>query len=361
MKKQLKLIVMMAVAVTFFMSCEKDDPIPEQLEPKVSYILNYGDYTGGKSTITAFDKETGTATNNFYESVNGVAMVSNVQHAVSAHGKIYFLGNSADQIFWVDGETFEQTENGISDEIIKPRYGVVTGSFLYVSCWGGDIWADENTSYIAKINLSSKTIEKKITLPGGPEGMALANNKLFAALNYKDSVAVVDLANDAISYIETPAVTSYFVKDNSENLYVSLVSTFSDFSETTGLGYINTATNQFENVYELEGVSTSYVNILSTNNDFSKLYVMTSAYDANWNLSGAVAVFDVATKTFETENLVEGISGLNGVAYYNNKVFTFISETVTGNGKAQIYSPDGVLETEFETGIAPYMLLTVKD
>jgi hypothetical protein len=358
MKNKFKFLMILAFTATVFVSCKDDDIIPELPEPTVSYIINYGDYTGAKSTVTSFSKETEEVTTDFYENVNGVAMVSNVQHAFSFNNKIYFLGNSSDQMFWVDGETFEQTENAITTDIIKPRFGVGNENYLYVSCWGGDIWADETTSYIAKINLTTKTVEKKIALPGGPEGMAIAKNKLFAALNYKDSVAVVDLSNDAISYIETPAVTSYFVKDKSENLYVSLVSTYSDFSDKTGIGYINTTSNKLETTYDLPGVSTAYVNIMAANNDFTKIYVVKEG--ANWGDPGAVASFDVASKSFDTNNFVEGIAGLNGVAYYNDNLFCFVAESVTGNGKASTYSADGTFQKEYPTGIAPFMLLTVE-
>jgi hypothetical protein len=150
------------------------------------------------------------------------------------------------------------------------------------------------------------------------------------------------------------------VKDKNENLYVSLVSTFSDFSDKAGIGYINTSSNKLETTYDLPGVSTSYVNILSANNDLTKLYVMTSEYDADWNLSGAVKTFNMNSKNFETNNLVEGIAGLNGIAFYNDNIFCFVAESVTGNGSAKIYDDNGTLVSEFETGIAPYMLLTVE-
>ncbi len=358
MKNSIKIFMGLAIAV-FFAACNNDDENPVPVEPAVSYIVNYGSYSGDKSTITAFDKETGEVTNSYYENVNGVAMVSNVQHATAHNGNIYFMGNNSDQLFWVDGETFEQSENAISTDIVKPRYAVGQGNYLYVSCWGGDIWTDESLSYIAKVNITSKAVEKKIALPGGPEGLAIANNKLYAALNYKDSVAVMDLATEAISYIETPAVTSFFIKDNADNLYVSLVSTYSDYSDQTGIAYINTGTDQLQVSYLLDGVSTSYVNIFAANDDFSKLYVMTSAYDSNWNLSGAVSVFDVASKAFEQEKLVEGVAGLNGIGFYNDKVFTFVSESVTGGGKAVVYNEDGTEEKTINTGISPFMLLTV--
>jgi hypothetical protein len=361
MKNEIKILMLLAVTALMFTACSEDDDIPPApSEPAVAYIVNYGSYSGDKSTITAFDKETGNVTHSYYENANGVAMVSNVQHAYSYNGNVYFMGNNSDQVFWVDSKSFLQTENAITTDIVKPRYAVAEGKYLYVSCWGGDIWEDENLSYIAEINTVTNTVENTLALPGGPEGMAIANNKLYVALNYKDSVAVLELGTTTFNYIETPAVSSYFIKDNSDNLYVSLVSTYSDYSEDTGLGYINTTNDELEATYALDGVSTSYVNILASNNDFSKLYVMTSAYDAEWNLSGAVSVFDVASKTFQSDNLVEGVSGLNGIGYYNDQLFTFVSESVTGNGKAVVYNTDGTEDTNFKTGISPFMLLTAE-
>jgi hypothetical protein len=329
------------------------------VDADLSYVINYGSYSGAKSTITAYDKYSDNIIPHYYNEVNGVYMVSNVQYAYNYNGNIYFMGNNPDGVFYVNNKSFEQTTNAITTDIIKPRYCVAEGDYLYVSCWGGDIWADENVSYIAKLNLTNNTVEKKIALPGGPEGLAIANNKLYAALNYKDSVAVIDIASETISYIETPAVSSFFIKDASNNLYVSLVSTYNDYSEDTGIGYINTSTDVLEASYKLTGVSTSYVNILSANSDFSKLYVMTSAYDANWNLSGAVAAFDVNSKSFDTNNLVEGVSGLNGIGFYNNQVLCFVSESTTNPGTMHFYEQDGTKAKEEFVGISPFMLLTV--
>ncbi|MEZ5104136.1 MAG: hypothetical protein R2757_06555 [Draconibacterium sp.] len=354
----LKSWLLLLFATALFTACDKnDDPDPVVVEPSESYIINYGGYTGDKSTITAYNKETGAVTNNYYAGVNGVSMISNAQHAVSYNGNIYFMGNSADQIFWVDAETFEQTENAITIDIVKPRFGVANGNYLYVSCWGGEIWNDESVSYIAKINITSKEVEK-IALPGGAEGLEVVNNKLYAALNYKDSVAVIDLSTEEIEYIETPAVCSYFLKDKDDNLYVTLLNTYSDPSTETGLGYINTSNNTLDAVYDLSGVSSSYINVMTANDDFSKIYVVTEG--ANWGDPGALAVFDVASKTFDENKFLDSVAGINGVAYYNDRVMVFIGETVTGNGEAQLYLPDGTEESSFETGISPFMLLTVE-
>jgi len=86
------------------------------------YIINYGSYSGDKGSISAYDKYADEIKNGFYKMVNGVDLISNVQYAYDYKDKVYMLGNNADQLFWVDSKTFEQTENAISNDIVKPRY-----------------------------------------------------------------------------------------------------------------------------------------------------------------------------------------------------------------------------------------------
>ncbi|MDA3893492.1 MAG: hypothetical protein PF517_17650 [Salinivirgaceae bacterium] len=336
-------------------------------EPEtMSYIINYGSYSGDKSTITLFNEAVNEVENGYYNSVNNTDMVSNVQYAYEYNGTFFFMGNNADQVFYVDAQTFEQTKNGITTDIVKPRYCVGNENTLYVSCWGGDIWTDISFSYIAKVDLITNEVTAKIALPGGPEGLEIANGKLYAALNYMDSVAVIDLANNVISYIATPAVSSYFVKDESENLYVSLLSTYGNPSDKTGLGYINTSSDTFEASYDLAGISTGYVNILAPNNDLSKIYTLASSWveeaDGTWVQKGSVAVFDVASKAFETAMFVEGVAGINGVAVdkTTGNILVMVAESATANGKVMSYKADGTLNKEYETGIAPFMMLTVE-
>ncbi|WP_167618000.1 PKD domain-containing protein [Maribellus sediminis] len=329
------------------------------IDADLAFIVNYGSYNSASSTISAFDKYADEVTNNYYEYVNNTTLNSNIQYAYTYADKIYMLGNVADQLFWVDSKTLEQSANGIQD-VDKPRYCIADGNYLYVSCWGSDdiFYGDLTQSYIAKVNLETNSVEKEITLHGGPEGLAIVNNKLYAALNYMDSIAVMDLATEEISYIETSAFPSYFEKDAQGNLYVALTRAWDDYVTQTGIGYLNTTSDEIEAFYALDGVGTTYDNSLTFNADQSKLYVMSSGYDANWNLSGAVSAFDVASKSFDSGNVIEGISGINGIQYFNNKLFCFIAETVTSSGKVVSYSTDGTKIKEYQTGAAPFMLLT---
>jgi hypothetical protein len=249
-----------------------------------------------------------------------------------------------------------QSKNGVADQLKNPRFCIASGDYLYISCWGTNPDYDKMPgSYVAKFNIKSNKVEKTISLPGGPEGMEVASGKLFLALNYKDSIGVIDLKSETVSYISTPAVTSYFVKEKSENLYVTLVSTYNNFSTETGLGYINSKTAKLESTYKIDNVSSSYGSVIQTNDDFTKIYVITSAYDANWNLTGAVAEFNVATKTFGSKSLVSGISGVSGIAVnpVDDNLYVFSATGVTGAGKMDIYSSTGSLVKSHAVGAFP--------
>jgi len=362
MKKFLSYFSILFFTLTLFSSCDKNndpDPYPSE-QVKGCYIVNYGNYGSGGASISKYDYTTGILTNSYYKSQNGgLDLLSNIQYAYSYNDQVFLMGNSPDQVITVD-PLFVQAKNGVTDQIAKPRTCVASGDYLYISCLGtSPDWSAMPNTYLAKYNIKTRTVEKKISLPGGPEGLEIANGKLYAALNYKKAVAVINLSTEAITYIETPAVTSYFVKDKTGNLYVSLVNSYATPSQTTGLSYINTTTDKLATTYPLASVSTEYASIMTANSDFSKLYVITSQYDANWNLSGAVSVFDVATKTFATQSLISSISGLKGITVNpkDGNLYLFTGESVTGAGLLKIYKPTGEFVKQESVGASPAMAI----
>lgn len=362
MKKFLTYFTILFFALGVLSSCDKnDDPdlYPSSLV-KGCYVVNYGTFGKGGASISKFDYATATMTNSYYETQNsGLELLSNIQYAYTINDQVFLLGNSPDQVITLD-PLFVQAKNGITNQIEKPRTCVANGDYLYISCLGANPdWSKMPNTYIAKYNMKTRVVEKTISLPGGPEGVEVANGKLYVALNYKDSVAVINLNTEAISYIKTPAVPSYFIKDNSGNLYVSLVSTYSNYSASTGLGYINTSTDQLAGTYALPNVSTEYASIMAANKDLSKIYMITSAYDANWNLTGAVSVFDVATKTFSAQPLISNISGPRGLTVNpkDGNIYLFTGESATGAGLMKTYKSSGEFVKQESVGISPSMAI----
>ncbi|GAF04318.1 NHL repeat-containing protein [Saccharicrinis fermentans] len=361
-----KLFLLIAIIPFLFSSCEEDNETNKNTETSSFYIVNYGNYGGTKGSLSSFNLADSTINNYVYESINGVAMTGNPQYVYNYDGNIYVMGNNKDEVYYFDNVFLEQTENGVSTDIVKPRYCVGNGDYLYISCWGGDIWEDTSLSYIAKYNLKEKIVEKKIALAGGPEGLEIANGKLYCALNYEQKVAIMDLNTETFSYIDLPAATSYFLKDNSNNLYVSMISTFTHPSTETGMGYINTQTDELETTYTLSGISTGYSSIMAANSDFSKIYIIASSWiqDTNdeWIQVGGLQTFDVASQTYEAEPFVSNVNGLNGVAVNpeTDDVFCMISESTSTSGKLQMYNKDKTLIKTLTTGIAPAWALFIQ-
>jgi len=351
-------LLLILFSLGFLVSCnnnEIDDPFPSELV-EGCYVVNYGSFGKGGASISKYDYNMGVLTNFYDQNQNGGReLLSNIQHAYLYNDSIYLIGNSADQLITMN-PLLKQSKNGVTEQLANPRFCVASGEYLYISCLGANPdWSKFPGSYIAKFNIKSNKVERTIKLPGGPEGMEVANGKLYVTLNYKDSIGVIDLKTEQVSYIATPAVTSYFVKDKSENLFVTLVSTYNNFSTETGLGYINTKTGKLESTYKIDNVSSSYGSVIQANDDFTKIYVITSAYDANWNLTGAVAEFNVATKTFNSKSLVSGISGVSGIAVNpkDDNVYVFSAPSVTGAGKMDIYSSTGSLLKTHAVGAFP--------
>lgn len=361
MKKIFYFFLCIAITIVAFTSCEENTNEKNEAQAIVTkgcYIVNYGSFSHGGSSVSRFDYDADIIYNDYNKTQNfNKGFLSNIQFAGLYNNELYFMGNSPDQVFSVN-KYMVQSQEGSSNGIEVPRAFVGAGNYLYISCWGTNYDYNNSVpgSYIAKFNIITRSVEKIIALPGGPEGLEIVNGKLYAALNYKDSVAVVNLTTEAISYIETPSVCSYFIKDKSDNLYVSLVSTPTDYSANTGLGYINTTTDVLSTTYAESGISSDYGAIMASNSDLSKIYICTGGWveiDGKWVNKGAVSVFNVNSKTFTP--LFDNISGLKGLVVnpINNDLYVMISNGASIPGTLKIYNSTGVFKKQFDVGLTP--------
>jgi DNA-binding beta-propeller fold protein YncE len=101
---------------------------------------------------------------------------------------------------------------------------------------------------------------------------------------------------------------------------------------------------------------------MSPNKDFSKLYIVKSGYDENWNVVGGVTVFDVSTKKFDEEMFIDGLTGINGVEVdpNTNNVYVLMSNGTDADGSIKEIKADKTLVKDYTAGIAPFKLLTVE-
>lgn len=356
--KQLLFVAIATLSLLFFACDDNDDNSDSQhyVELTGTYINNYGSFSGVKTTLTAFNVDSLTTEQGAFESHNGYRLSSNIQHAFVYKGKIYATGNNKDILIEMGADDLiETTSDTVS--LVKPQFITAKGDYLYVSCWGVVVdWSVMASSYIAKYNIKTKTVEKEIPMPGGPEGLIISNNKLYVALNASDSVSVIDLSTDSlIKNIPMPAVSSYFVKDKEDNLYVSLVGTSTYPSTETGLAYINTTTDEMEVHYKLANVSAAYASIIAYDEDNDRVYLTAAVYNESWKLEGNISIFNADNKEFEREFLEESVTGIQGVSLNpeTEQVYVLVSNGTGTAGACRIYNEDGTFVKEVETGISP--------
>ncbi len=357
MKRLFNIIPAIIIFAGLFASCTSNDEEKDNnksSENRGAYIINYGNFGAGNATITKYDFDNDQTTRFYYEMQNDKKIGASVQWAYKYDKSVYLITDSPDMILITD-ESFTVTDTiiGITD---NPRNCVADGNYLYISCWGADPdWVVMPNSYVLKYNIKDETYSK-IAIPGGCEGLEVANGKLYVALNYATNIAAIDLATENISYIETGSKSAYFVKDKLNNLYVSLVD-----GENKGLGYINTTTNEVS-YYKLETISAGgYAKSLDISKDGSKLYAISASYDESWNLVGGVSTFDTASKKFDEKQIVSEVTGIKSLSVNpeNNHLYVFVSNGAVDNGEMRIYK-NGELKNTHEVGAEPTVTVYIE-
>ncbi|MFV0291423.1 MAG: hypothetical protein ACK5IJ_11095 [Mangrovibacterium sp.] len=356
MKKLFKLLPALLL-IAGLTACSDDDNngSGSSTENKGAYIINGGGHSAQNASITKYNTSTDKTTEFYYELQNGKPISGATQMAYNYDGKVYLTGNNPDHLLVTD-ESFTVIDTIAID---KPRYCIGDGDYLYVSSWSANPdWGEMADTYILKYNVKTGATDK-IELPGGPEGLAIAGGKLYAAFNYKKQIAAIDLSTEAISYIDLPAVSSYLICDSQNNLYATLVNSYSNPSETVGLAYINTQNNTIVETYPTD-ISTSYAQLLAFSNNMETLYVCAASYNENWEMVGAVKKFNTSTKTFESD-LASNITGIQGVSVNpeNDNVFIAVSNGVSDKGEVHIYE-NGTLKATKTAGADPLMTLFIK-
>jgi len=354
MNKFRQFFIAFAVLAVTATSCKKEEDKVEETPidlNKIAYVVNYGSYSGSKSQISIYSPEDATITNGVYNTANSLELTSNVETMAIHNDIAYFMSNNGDKIDIVDAKTMVASTNPISENIVKPRFFAATGSTGYISCWGGDDWGVLADSYIAKINLDTKALTK-IAVPGGPEGVIIVGDKLYAALSTTNKVAVLDLNTEAVTHIEVSAVPQQFILDADNKLWVSLVSKYSTPFETSELGVavINTTSNTVESTINYTGMGSE--GFIAISDDKETVYLMgTEAWPGT---AASINAVNVSDQTLNTTALITGenFNGFN-VNPNNGDIYVLLSPSATEAGLLKVYDKTGTLVDEETAGVSP--------
>ncbi len=355
-----QILAVLTVTVSFF-ACFNDfdekgkDHIPIEGDA-IYYIINYGNYGGTKSEISTFNPYSKKITNTAYKNANDIELNSNVQSATIFQGKMYLMSNNGDKIDVLDAKTLKVVSNPIFENITKPRYFVAKDSnTAYISCWGEvNDWTKLEHSYIAKLNLKTKTV-KKIPLTAGPEGIIIIKNKLYIALSAINKIAVMDLDTEVFSFIDVPAIAQHFVKTYNSKLYASIVSKYTTpFSkDSLGIVEIDTKTQNIIDKIQVPGISNNGEISLEGND----LYLI--AREQYPGTKSEIYKINTETNDISASPVITGNSFTDiAVDRVVGSIFVLKSPSATETGKILSFNIlNNTFQSETETGIYPQQIV----
>ncbi len=340
--KQLHLLVLLALASFFYACNDNENPAPDP-DPIISgaVIINEGNFGAGNGSISLYDETEKTVTNNVVKGANdGAEIAATIQSAIVHDNIGYIICNGPDKIEIISAIDGKYLSNPVTEDVSQPRYMTVAGGSGYITCWGP--WAEDWTlqdSYVAVMDLSSRSIVETLECGSGPEGILAVGSKLFVANSFDTSITVIDVPAGTNQTIAVEASPKHFVFDGGSTVWVSM---------STGLQSVEVTTLALSELYPATNVSGK----LAADQSGKKIYLLTAE---PWPGTGSeVMVFDMGNKSFSAAALVSG-ENFYGIGFNSNtqKLYVSDSKGFSGNGVVNVYDTNGNLQDEPVVGVGP--------
>lgn len=224
-KKQLSFLKISSIFIlfaTFFAAC--DEPEPPKPEPitensvKGIYILNEGLFNMNNSSISYYNFETGTLTEDIFREANNRGLGDTGSDLQIYGGKLYCIVNVSEQIEIMNAADCKSLKQ-ISLSGKGPRKIAFYQNKAYVSCYDGTV---------IQIDTTSLEIETTALAGRNPEGLCVANHKLYVSNsggmdypNYDRTVSIFTLPSlTLIKTIEVGINPGIIQADEDGNVYI---------------------------------------------------------------------------------------------------------------------------------------------
>lgn len=241
-------IIYLIFVLNVFMSCEKTPARDEVSLPAAQeggiFILNEGSFNNGNASLTFYDFKANTLTDDVFYTANGRHLGDVLQSMTIYNRDAFLVVNNSKKIEIIDGVSFKS--KGTITGFSSPRYLLmVSGSKAYVS--------DLYDNHIAVVDMSTKSITKKIQCIGATEQMLMINNKVYVCNTLQKSLYIVDATTDVLTdSIQLSYGPNSLVVDKNYKLWV-LCSGDKSNGINSGLFRINPFTDSvelaFKNIY----------------------------------------------------------------------------------------------------------------
>lgn len=343
MKKSLFVLILLAVYMT---ACHKKPVTPDNpaVERNGMYILNEGVWNYNNSTISFYNFNSNEVTSDIFTAVNNRGLGDTGNDLQPYGSRLYCVVNTSENIQVMDLYTAKVI--GTVPLIGKsPRRICFSGSKAYVSCFDGTV---------VRIDTASFAVEAMVTVGPNPEGVCIANGKLYVANtggynapDYGTTVSVIDLASFAVTKNITVAMnpSRLYLAPNQQDIY--LISNGDYYTVSSCLQKISPFTDEVVKTYDFE------LNNLS--------FYGNSAYFYSYNFSTeeyTIQIFDLATEMvvnnqFITDGTTFDVPYGIAVNPQNGDVYISDAHNFTVNGDVYCFDQSGKKKFSFEVGVNP--------
>ena len=203
MKKYLLGLAVLLMGTAVMTSCSDDNDGPETYLQEYStgaYVVNSGNmYSNIKSSLTAIDYASSTATQNVFKAANGRTLGNIANDGIVYGNKIYLAVDKENTIEVIDKTTKKSIKQINTTELLgnaegaEPRHIIADGGKVYFTTYGG---------YVAAVDTTDFALQKKWQVGSYPEGLVIGKGNLYVAnSNYGaggGNISCINLANDNV-------------------------------------------------------------------------------------------------------------------------------------------------------------------
>jgi len=343
----LKQIIVILFYTTYFVACTEPVVEPTGTYAEGVFTVNEGVFMQTSGTITHYNRNNQSTTTKIFNKANNRDLGDVVQSLYFYDNKAYIIVNNSNKIEIADAASF--VEKAQITGLKLPRYFMpISTTKGYVSEWG----TDGITGTIAVLDLTTNTIENRIAVGKGPEGLLFKNDKLYVAhsggLEYNNIVTVINTTTDqvttTINVLDNPATCvedangNIWVACSGQTEYLSYPNIDTANSTASGLVKISTVTNTASDTISFgKGNPVKSLTINSTNKN--ELY---------YSRAGKVWMYNVNT-AIENELFAGDFYGL-GFDAQSNYIYAATSSGVNA-AYAKRYQTNGALVDSFQVGV----------
>lgn len=343
----------LAVSAVLFTACSDDDngnSSGADGEAKgLFYVLNSGDWKSNNSSITMYNRETGTVVQNYFELQNGRGLGNTANDIIVYGSKMYIAvaGEGTIEVATLDAKSLKQIECGA-----QPRY---------LAAYGGKVYATYFDGHVARIDTASLEVDAKVKVGRNPEQLAVCDGKLFVAnsggmdynteIGYDNTVSVVDLVSfsevEKIEVVLNPAN----VVSTGDGVFVASYGNYADVP--SALQYISKG-----GVQSVLPDACKQMTEICCNS--GTLYGFLSQYDANWNATITYISYNPAIGVVDTPWIKEEQLP---IPYKVCSVGEYVCVTVSdymNDGDVCFYDTDGMLCFKIPAGLNPVKAVGVE-